>query len=96
MGKFGPKPNSSRVKWDWPPRELNSGKLKKSALKMQKDELVCGKLVGIGSDILKKELKLHLTNNEEGISPCTDIDGNIYTTIEIGDQLWMRKNLKVK
>ncbi|MHC1703733.1 MAG: FISUMP domain-containing protein [Tenuifilaceae bacterium] len=34
--------------------------------------------------------------HEGGYYPVTDIDGNTYETVQIGTQVWMKQNLKVK
>jgi len=47
----------------------------------------------VSSVIAQQHSGIKIANNETGT--VTDIDGNIYQTVKIGDQWWMAENLKV-
>ncbi|MFC1732419.1 FISUMP domain-containing protein [candidate division KSB1 bacterium] len=48
-----------------------------------------------GSDSKTKENFIHVLGACEGVTTVSDFDGNVYNTIDIGNQCWMKENLNV-
>ena len=46
------------------------------------------------SEITNVTFSTSLTNGCGGITSVTDIDGNVYPVVEIGNQCWTKENLK--
>ena len=59
---------------------------------MRKILFIILSVLGISAFISCKEQK-HLTTDEPS-QPITDIDGNVYKTVKLGNQVWMAENLR--
>ena len=59
---------------------------------MRKIIFIILSVLGISAFISCKEQK-HLTTDEPS-QPVTDIDGNVYKTVKLGNQVWMAENLR--
>jgi uncharacterized protein (TIGR02145 family) len=53
--------------------------------------------IGMILSLLFWEISCNNPTDSNDVSPTTltDIDGNVYTTVKIGDQVWMKENLRV-
>jgi uncharacterized protein (TIGR02145 family) len=49
----------------------------------------------LGLNLISISIVLNSCKKEESSITITDIDGNIYNTVTIGTQVWMKENLKV-